>query len=50
MAITSGMSRVYSLLNIRFKSLPQRLVLKFPTVTPSGFAIGITLKMICFLN
>ena len=50
MAATSGIRRDYELRNMRLRSLPQRLVRKLPATTPSGLAMGITLKTICFLS
>jgi hypothetical protein len=41
----SGIINVWFLRNSLFKSFPYKLVLKFPTTTPSGFNIGITWKL-----
>ena len=50
MAATSGIRRDSELRNMRLRSLPQRLVRKLPATTPSGLAMGMTLKTICFLS
>ena len=49
-AFTYGIRNVELVLNCLFKSLPHKLVLKLPAITPSGFSIGIILKTTFFLK
>lgn len=49
-ALTSGIKKSALVRNCLFKSRPQRLVLKLPTITPSGLSMGTTLNTTHFLN
>ena len=49
-AHTVGCSFGLGYMNYRLRSVPQREVLQFPTMTPSGLLIGIILNTILFLS